>query len=383
MTIKTDHMKNIVIIMAVLAAIGCGSDNSVDSMKKELAEKKKTYSTLKLEIETLEKKISELDSSAEKDMRTAVKLEMIAPGELKNPFQLQGLVASDRNVMVSAELGGTITGVMVKDGQIVSKGQVLATLDGAAMASQIAELKKSYELALTSFEKQESLWKQNIGTEMQYLQAKNRKESLEKSLATAQIQLGKFTLRSPISGVVDQLFKNEGEILGPGMPLARVVDASQIKIKADVSESYLQAMKKGDEVEVYYPSLNKRSKEKIHAVGNYIHPDNRTFSVYILPSGNLQDLKPNLLALITAYDYVKSDVISVPTKLIRNDGKGDYVLTAKKETNGKMIVHKTPVEIEEKFSARSVIKSGLNSGDMLIVEGYQSVISGDEIKEVK
>lgn len=376
-------MKNILILLAVMAAIGCGSDNSVEGLKTQLAEKKKAMSTLKLEIEALEKTIAETDSSAVKDLRTAVKLEVIAPGELKNPFQLQGLVASDRNVMVSAEMGGTITRVFVKDGQVVSKGQTLATLDGSAMAAQMAELKKGYELAVTSFEKQEILWKQNIGTEMQFLQAKNRKESLEKSLATAQIQLGKFTLKAPISGVVDQLLKNEGEILGPGMPLARVVDASQIKIKADVSESYLQSIKKGDEVEIYYPSLKKKSKEKIFSVGNYIHPENRTFSVYILPSGNLQDLKPNLLALITAYDFVKSNVISVPTKLIRNDGKGDYVLTAKKGTNGKMSVVKTPVEIEEKFSARSVIKSGLVAGDLLIVEGYQSVISGDEIKEVK
>jgi RND family efflux transporter MFP subunit len=376
-------MKNILILLAVMAAIGCGSDNSVEGLKTQLAEKKKAMSTLKLEIEALEKTIAETDSSAVKDLRTAVKLEVIAPGELKNPFQLQGLVASDRNVMVSAEMGGTITRVFVKDGQVVSKGQTLATLDGSAMAAQMAELKKGYELAVTSFEKQEILWKQNFGTEMQFLQAKNRKESLEKSLATAQIQLGKFTLKAPISGVVDQLLKNEGEILGPGMPFARVVDASQIKIQADVSESYLQSIKKGDEVEIYYPSLKKKSMEKIFSVGNYIHPENRTFSVYILPSGNLQYLKPNLLALITAYDFVKSDVISVPTKLIRNDGNGDYVLTAKKGPNGKMSVVKTPVEIEEKFSARSVIKSGLVSGDLLIVEGYQSVISGDEIKEVK
>ena len=376
-------MKNILFVMAIMAAIVCGSYNSVEGLKTQLAEKKKAMNTLKLEIEALEKTIAETDSSAVKDLRTAVKLEVIAPGELKNPFQLQGLVASERNVMVSAEMGGTITRVFVKDGQVVSKGQTLATLDGSAMAAQMAELKKGYELAVTSFEKQEILWKQNIGTEMQFLQAKNRKESLEKSLATAQIQLGKFTLKAPISGVVDQLLKNEGEILGPGMPFARVVDASQIKIQADVSESYLQSIKKGDEVEIFYPSLKKKSKEKIFSVGNYIHPENRTFSVYILPSGNLQDLKPNLLALITAYDFVKSNVISVPTKLIRNDGKGDYVLTAKKGTNGKMSVVKTPVEIEEKFSARSVIKSGLVAGDLLIVEGYQSVISGDEIKEVK
>jgi membrane fusion protein, multidrug efflux system len=195
--------------------------------------------------------------------------------------------------------------------------------------------------------------------------------------------LGKFTLRAPISGVLDQLFKNEGEILSPGTPIARVVDASLIKRKADVSESYLNNIKKGDKVEVTYPSLNKTSTETIYSVGNYINPDNRTFSVYIMPLGNVRDLKPNLLAVITAYDFKKNDVISVPTNLIRNDGSGDYILTATESEKGNLKVTKTPIVVDEKFAGRSVIKSGLNIGDNIIVEGYQSVVAGDKIKIVK
>lgn len=376
-------MKKIFPLLLMLAAMGCGSDNSLDAKKELLAEKKKALSVLKMEIEALEKEINSVDSTATEDLGAPVKLEMVERKNLSNPFQIQGLVASDRNVLVSAEMGGTITRIHVKDGQMVQKGQIIATLDGSTASSQIAELQKALELAKTTYEKQESLWKQQIGTEMQYLQAKNRKESLEKSLATAQVQLGKFILKAPISGIVDQLFKNEGEILGPGNPVARVVDASSVKIKADVSESYLKNIKPGSEVEVYYPSINVRTKEKVNAVGNYINPDNRTFSVYIIPSRGAAELKPNMLAIITAYIFLKSDVISVPTRLIRNDGNGDYILTAKPDKEGKLKVAKTPIVVEEKFAGRSVVNGGLEIGDQIIVEGYQSVVAGDNIKEIR
>jgi membrane fusion protein (multidrug efflux system) len=376
-------MKNLLIALFALSIFSCGSGDELETKKNELTEKKKEFSSLKTAIEKLENEISLLDTAKKVDEGLAVKVESITKGEFKNPFKIQGLVESDRNVLVAAEMGGTITRVYVKDGQLVSKGQIIATLDGATASSQIAELQKGLELAKTNFEKQESLWKQNIGSEMQYLQAKNKKESLEKSIATAQLQLGKFTLRAPISGVLDQLFKNEGEILSPGTPIARVVDASLIKIKADVSESYLNNIKKGDKVEVTYPSLNKTSTETIYSVGNYINPDNRTFSVYIMPSGNVRDLKPNLLAVITAYDFKKNDVISVPTNLIRNDGSGDYILTATESEKGNLKVTKTPIVVDEKFAGRSVIKSGLNIGDNIIVEGYQSVVAGDKIKIVQ
>jgi membrane fusion protein, multidrug efflux system len=376
-------MKNLLIALFALSIFSCGAGDELETKKNELTEKKKEFSSLKTAIEKLENEIALLDTAKKVDEGLAVKVESITKGEFKNPFKIQGLVESDRNVLVAAEMGGTITRVYVKDGQMVTKGQIIATLDGATASSQIAELQKGLELAKTNFEKQESLWKQNIGSEMQYLQAKNKKESLEKSIATAQLQLGKFTLRAPISGVLDQLFKNEGEILSPGTPIARVVDASLIKIKADVSESYLNNIKKGDKVEVTYPSLNKTSTETIYSVGNYINPDNRTFSVYIMPLGNVRDLKPNLLAVITAYDFKKNDVISVPTNLIRNDGSGDYILTATESEKGNLKVTKTPIVVDEKFAGRSVIKSGLNIGDNIIVEGYQSVVAGDKIKIVK
>jgi RND family efflux transporter MFP subunit len=369
-------------LIIAFSVLACGGGASkIDELRKELNTKKEDLSKLKDAIDKLEKEISALDTGKKEDLGIAVMVDTISSSVFKNPFTFQGLVSSDMNVTISPEVPSTITKIHVKEGQSVYKGQILASLDGRQASAQIAELENSLKLAKTNFEKQERLWKQNIGSEMQYLQAKSNYEGLTKTLLSAQVQLGKFSLRSPINGTVDEIMANEGQMVGSiGGPsgVMRVVNLSDIEIKANVSERYLGNLKKGQEIEVYYPSLDLRVKEKIAAVGNVIDVNNRTFMVTVKPSHEVGTLKPNLLAMITGSDFVKENSISVPTKLIRNDGNGDYVLCVNKESK----VEKVIVEIERQFSARSIIKGGLSEGDLLIIEGYNSVIAGDRVKLV-
>ncbi|MCB9245746.1 MAG: efflux RND transporter periplasmic adaptor subunit [Flavobacteriales bacterium] len=374
-------MKQLIIALITasmfLACSKGGSD--LDIKQKELTEKKKAYAKLKDEIEKLEKEIAELDTTR-KDEGIAVMVDTIQPGTFTNPVTFQGLVSSDMNVIINPEIPSKITEIHVREGQRVYKGQVLVSLDGSTAQAQIAELENALQLAKTNYEKQKRLWDQKIGSEMQYLQAKNNYEGLQKSLLTAQVQLGKFVLRSPINGTVDEIFANEGQLVsnmgGPGV--MRVVNLNDVEIKANVSESYISSIQVGQEVEVFYPSLNLTTREKISSVGNVIDPDNRTFTVILKPGNSSRMLKPNMLALISASDYNKSNVISVPTKLIRNDGKGNYVLTVDNEGH----VSRSMITIEKQFARESVISSGLEAGDLLIVEGYNGVIAGDKAKIV-
>jgi membrane fusion protein, multidrug efflux system len=176
---------------------------------------------------------------------------------------------------------------------------------------------------------------------------------------------------------------NVGELVGSmtGGPIARIVNLSDIKIKASVSEKYVGQIKVGQTVDVFFPSLNLTISEKVEAVGNVIDVNNRTFTVYVRPRSNKDQLKPNLLALITAYDFVQSDVISVPTNLVRNDGGQDYVLTILKN-GSKRTVRKTPIVVEKEFASVTIVKSGLNPGDLLITEGQNGVIEGDQVKVI-
>ncbi|MFT7229756.1 MAG: membrane fusion protein (multidrug efflux system) [Bacteroidia bacterium] len=378
-------MKNILIILSIIALFAACSDTNkgaLETKRVELDSLQTEMALLKAVIAKVQGEITVLDTNARPNA-IAVITKIVNKGQFKNPFDVQALVESDNNVMVSPEVPGRLVKLYVKEGQRVSKGQVVASMDGSTANSQIAELEGALSLAKTNYERLGKLWKQNIGSEMQYLQAKNQYENLQNSIKTAKYQAGKYTLRAPITGTVDAIMANEGELVGSmtGGPVMRIVNMGDIKLKADVSEAYVGKIKTGQTVKVYYPSLNLTTEETVSAVGSVIDVNNRTYSVYVTPRNNTKNLKPNMLAMITAYDFEDNDAMSVPTKLVRNDGTKDYILTVK--TNGeKKTVEKTLVVIEQEFASETIIKSGLKPGAEIITEGYNSVIEGDEVKVI-
>jgi membrane fusion protein (multidrug efflux system) len=335
-------MKKSIYILTILSifvyACGDKAKTPLAAKKAELDSLQKEMTTLKAAIAKVQKEITEMDTNARSNAIAVTALE-IEKGKFQNPFQVQGLVESDQNVLLSPEVPANVTQIYVKEGQRVSKGQVIASLDGSVANSQIAELETRLSLAKTSFEKQERLWKQNVGSEMQYLQAKNNYESLKRSISTAKSQLGKYTLRSPINGRVDEIMANPGELVG-GMtsgPVARIVNLKDIKVKANVSERYVGQIEKGQDVKLYFPSLDLELNEKVSSVSDVIDPNNRTFVVYVKPTSNLDKLKPNLLAMLTAYDYIESAAISIPTKLVRTDGEKYFVYAIAVNGNKKSV----------------------------------------------
>ncbi len=376
-------MKNTLFILSLvtlISACGSKSENALEEKKAELETLTTEMNDLKETIAKVKGEIELLDTAARTNAIAVMALEINKSG-YKNSFQVQGLVESDQNLLVSPEVPARILKILVKEGQHVTKGQIIANLDGSVASAQIAELEGALGLAKLNFEKTEKLWKQKIGSEMQYLQAKNQFENLQNSIKTARTQLGKYSLRSPISGTVDELMINEGEIAG-GMtsgPVARIINLADIQVKANVSESYLGKLKKGQTVDLSFPSIGLTMTEKISSVSNVVDPSNRTFVIYVEPSKNLDKLKPNLLAMVTAYDFDNADAIVVPTKLVRNDGQQHFVYTIK-SNGGKKTVEKRYIEIAQQFPSETVVKSGLETGDLVITEGVNSVIVGDEVK---
>jgi len=374
-----------IIALAAFLFVGCtpSPESDLDKKKEELTKAEASLDSINKVIAGLKAEIEELDTNA-RTKTFPVMVEEIQKGAFKNPFQIQGLVESNQNVMVSPEVPANVVKIHVREGQRVSKGRLIASLDGSVASAQISELENALTLAETNYKKQERLWNQKIGSEMQYLQAKNSYENLQKSLQTARTQLGKYSLRAPISGTVDAIMANPGELVG-GMtsgPVARIVNLKDIKIKANVSEKYIGQIKVGQEVQVEYPSIGLKTKEKVVAISNVIDVNNRTFVVYVKPTQNLGQMKPNLLAMITAYDFVDEDAISVPTKLVRRFGENSFVFVVQ-EKGEKKIVERRVIEIEKQFPSQTIIKSGLEPGDILITGGVNSVIAGDEVKIIE
>ncbi len=355
------------IISATL--FGCGGEKSLEDQLKE----KQT------ELSDLQKEIRELEDQLPKreKVKTPVSVASVNTRSFVSFFESQGVVQTDRNVMVVPEASGIIKSIKVSEGQKVRKGQVLAVLDAEMIADQVAEVQKSLELAREMFEKQEALRKANVGTEVQYLQAKNQKESLEQRLQTLRTQQRKAVVVAPIGGTVEQILPKVGEMASPQSPFMRLVGLSGMYVETDVSEAYLGKIKAGDEVKVDFPYLDGQPSltATVSYVGNFINPGNRTFQVQAKLKPTDLPVLPNLLAVINFQEKAIDNALAIPEKVVMSDQKGKFVYVV----DDKNIAHKKPLELGVSYKGEVVVKEGLTAGDRLVVKGQSSLVDGKEV----
>jgi RND family efflux transporter MFP subunit len=304
-----------------------------------------------------------------------VEISTIAISNFDHYIEVQGTVKADDEVIVPSEMAGTITHIYVKEGDFVKAGQVLADVDSDILKKSLDEVKTGYELANTVYERQKRLWDQKVGSEIQFLQAKSNKESLENRMATVQEQIAKTKIKSPISGSIEEVPVKVGQMAAPGSPVARVVNFSNVKVKADLAESYSSKVKVGNSVFIHFPDVNEDILSKISFTGSYINPTNRTFSIEVpLKPGNVE-YRVNMVAVVKINDYKNPQAISIPVNIIQNSRNGKYVYLAKASGNN-FIAAKQTVEVGQIYNGMAEIVSGLTQGDKIISQGYQTINNG-------
>ncbi|MBX2957288.1 MAG: efflux RND transporter periplasmic adaptor subunit [Cyclobacteriaceae bacterium] len=373
----------IIAITALAVACNAPADKNADleTKKKQLEQAQVELAGLKDKIAALEKEIGEADPTFAQQINKAILVTTFVAE--KKPFEhkveVRGSVESRKNILISAQTGGEIQKVHVREGQNVSKGQVLVSLNADIIRNSIAELKTSLELANSVYEKQSRLWEQKIGTELQYLQAKNNKESLERRLNTAYAQLDQAIVKAPFSGTIDQLPAREGEIAAPGLPLVRVVSLEDTYIKADVSERFIGKFKAGDPVEVYFPSQNKKLTTKIASVSQVINAENRTFIVEVqLPRVNFT-VKPNQVVVLNLRDYMSEATLAVPTRIIQKDEDGQFIFTVD-DREGRLLAKKIHITTGITSMTETEVLAGLMGNEQIVDEGYRDLTEGVEVE---
>ncbi len=310
---------------------------------------------------------------------------LTAKKEVFNHFlELQGDVSTKQNVLIYPEMAGTLQRVYVKEGAKVSRGQVLATIDDGGMSSQLSQLKSQAALAKTTFERQERLWNQNIGSEIQFLQAKTNYEAAENMVSQAQSQLGKSTIRAPFSGIIDNVIKDQGTVVapGPGSEVFRIVNLSDMYIEVEVPESYIGNVTKGKEALVYFPVLGDSIVTKIRETGNFINPSNRSFEAEIPVPNKDGRIKPNLTAKVAINDYTSEEAILIPTSIISENADGEQYVFVAEEPNadGEALVKRSVITTGKTQGANIEVLSGLADGNEIIKEGARSVKDGQKVK---
>lgn len=358
----------------------CSKGDDLDQKKEELKAYKSELSDLKSKISDLETEISKADPSFARANRKAyiVTLLEAEKSTFEHFLEVRGSLSSRKNVMVGAEASGNIIQVSVQDGQQVRQGQVIGKIDSERNDRTVQELEKQLELASTVFERQEKLWNDNIGSEIQYLEAKNNKESLEERLKSAKTELNKSVIRAPFAGVIEEVLIKIGESVQPGTPVVQLVSTKDMFIEADISEAYVGKFKSGDPVEVSFPSLDKTFESQVRAVGQVINTNNRTFRLEVSLPKTVEFAKPNMLTVLRIKDFHADDAIIVPTNLIQKDNRGEYVYIAVEE-EGQLVAKKRPVKKGMTYRNQSMVE-GLEAGDRLINEGFRNVSDGGRVK---
>ncbi len=357
-----------------------GIPEDLDGKKSLLKEKRAELQQLTTVIDELEREIAAQDPSISRQQKSLVTTTQIVKKDFEHFAEIQGNVEADDLINVTSETPGIILELPWKEGDYIKKGQLVARLDLEQIKKQIAEIDKSLELANIVYERQSRLWEQNIGSELQYLEAKNNKERLEKTKETLEYQLTKAEIHSPVSGVVEVAVLKSGELASPGAPIIQILNPNQLKVVADVPENLLTSVKRGDQVSIQYPALNEEQTARVSQIGRTIDQANRTFEVEVNVGNYKGLLKPNLLAVMLINDYTNEDAVIIPLDVIQQEVGGKKFVFISVEGDEGEVAKKVYVTTGESYRGSIVITSGLNGGESLIIEGARGLANNEAIE---
>lgn len=354
---------------------------SLEELRDKKQEIETTQQIFEEELAALNEAIEALDTVKKLPLVTTFKTNKKT---FKHYLELQGNVKTKQNVLIYPEFAGVLEKVLVEKGEKVQKGQVLAIINNGGMAEQLAQLEAKAALSKTIFERQEKLWAQNIGSEIQYLQAKTAYIADANAVNHLKNQFAKTHITAPFDGTIDDVIKEEGTVVAPGMnsEVFRIVNLDKMYIETEVPENYIASIRKGKNASIYFPILGKTIHSSVQQVGNFINPSNRSFKIKIDLPNATGIFKPNLTARVKLNDYTNPKAVLIPQSIISENAEGEqyiYIVENKNENN-------------EAQAERTIILTGKTQGDVIevltnlpdgteiIEEGARSVTNGQTVK---
>ena len=376
------------LLFSFLVLVSCGKGKSVEDVIESgnISEIRAKKAELSEQQSELNSKIAQLDAAIEKlDVNTGfalVDVRQVSDSLFKHYVEIPGDVETNQNIIIYPEYSGILLDVNVNEGHRVQKGQILARIDEGGLSSQLAQLEAQAALAKTTFERQQRLWEQNIGSEIQYLEAQTNYEALQNSVNQMRSQLAKTIVRAPFSGIIDEVISEEGEVVAPGQSrLFRLINLSNMYISAAVPENYLGSIRKGTEVLVEIPASGTSFSSTVRQVGNYINPNNRTFEIQVEVPQSEDQVKPNLIATVKLNDYTSENAIIIPENVIQKNSAGESVVYVfKRENDSTGVAQRRILETGRAYENSVEVTGGLEPGELLIMSGARSIQDGEQVK---
>mgnify|MGYP001236679995 FL=1 len=385
-------MKNFILNLSIILIISCGPKNSKSTeevlasgdytlIQKKKGEIKTQINDLKVELNELDYMLEKMDTDKNLFLVSAIKLKQ---KKFNHYLNFQGSLDTDQNVVIYPELPGLLKNIYVKQGDKVNKGQLIAKISDNGLTDQLEQLELQRDLAKTTFERLQILWNQKIGSEIQYLQAETNFKSLEKKISQMKDQEDKTRILAPFDGIIDDVIADVGSNLAPGLtPILRIINIEKMKVSAEIPEIHIPYIKKNKNVKIYVPILDKQILGNISSVGNFINPNNRSFSIEIELLNKSNELKPNMTVSLEINDYQNESAILIPSKDILEDEEGSfYVYKLVSDGNDNYKSNKVMIEKGKSYNNMTEIKTGLKEDDLIINDGLRQVEDGQIVKVI-
>lgn len=372
-------MKQIAVIISLSLLVACGPEGT-SAKKAELDSYRQKVEEYNQKIADLEAELENQNDDSEAVALLPVEIKEMTPEFFARYFEVTGVIEALKDAYISPEINGQIQKVSVQRGSRVKKGDLILKLNSDVIEKSVDEIETSLELAKRIFSKQEELWEQNIGSELQYLEAKNAMQSLQARLATLEKQMEMAHVSAPFSGIIDDIMVKEGELASPGNPLVHLVNLSNMRVSANISEAYLSSLSKGDLVELRFPAYPEDLlKVGVTRLGEVIDPQTRTFTLEVELKNSREKLKPNMLTSVRIQDYKNNSSLVVPSNILRQDFNGTFLFRISDE-NGSSKAQKVYVKRGITVQDQTMITEGLSAGDLVITKGFNLVSEGTPVR---
>ena len=356
---------------------------TLDELQIQKANYTRQIKGLTLALDSLNQRLEKISGDQKRVLVTALE---IKPQIFNHTIEIQANIKTRQNLQLFPEFGGRLNQILVKEGQEVEKGTLLAVIDDAGLQDQLDQMKLQLQLAKTTFERTQRLWDQKIGSEMMYLEAKTRFKSQQKQVAQMRNQLSKTKVYAPFSGVIDEIIARKGSALAPGItPIMRIVNLDNMYVESDVPENYLANITKGSFAKVSIPVLNETQNTVVRQTGNFIQPNNRTFRVEAPIKNPTGMIKPNLNARLSIVDYSNPKALMIPFRVIRENAKGDsfvFILKVAEQEN-EYITEQRFVSLGMSKNELVEITKGVNTEDLIVDEGVSLLVTGQKVKRIE
>jgi len=373
-------MKKFVVFIFVLTFVACSQESGKEEIREQMAQYKKEMNELQQKINQLNDQLESREGEAAGTYKVPVFVKTLQPDTFRHFVNANGSVEAVQDAFISPETNGRITEIYVEEGERVKEGEVMARLNTSVIQSNIEEVKTNLELARKTFQKQKRLWQDSVGSEMQYLEAKNRKENLVNRLETLREQLDMSEIKAPFDGIVEAVNQKDGEMGNPGVRMMHLVNLKKLKIKSELAEQYMAHLQEGDPVRIRFPAYPEMVKTiPITRKGSVIDQGSRTFVVETRIDNYNEKIKPNQICIMEVNDYVNDSALVVPSEVIKQDMQGDYVYILQ-EDQGSKVAKKIYIETGRTHNNQTVLRQGVEEGDEVIISGYTQVSEGSEVQ---